>query len=281
VSADDKKKTLETIQATNELLAKHLAAQQARDKAEAARRASLTPAQRAAEDSERAERLAQARRAEQLQKIAKLGDTVRKADTWTIAKFCWLLLAENPGEPEGFSFFDGRDSKVTKQHEQFREILESCVHTRLRPVNPKDAPAKYRFAVADLLDAAREKGLGCHEVLAEVVGIAGKPTEAPPRVALAAKGTASRERTRIARQKALLDMARGIAKAGEGKIYPTHIALSIGGKELNRRFQEKFPEWQVSEKTFEADRTAIKPRIEVALGRPRLPATKSPQKKTP
>lgn len=269
----EQKQLLEQFHAIQKVFAQAQEAKRQREAAESERRARLTPAQRATEDRAIAARNTQEARQKASQKIAKLGDPVRKADTWTIANFCWLLLAEKPGDPEGFTFFDGRDSKVTKRHKQYREILESCIGTRLQPVNPKDPPVSFRFAVDALVNAARAKDLGHHAALADVLGIKPQLVEVTPKAApavmLAAKGTESRERNLIRRRKALLDMARAIAHAGEGTVYQDRIALSINGKELNRRFQAKYPEWQVAEKTFEADRTAIKPRIVVATGRPR------------
>ena len=104
----DQKALLEQFQAIQKMFAQAQDAKRQRESAESERRARLTPAQRAAEDRAIAARDAQEERQKASQKIAKLGDPVRKADTWTIANFCWLLLAEKPGDPEGFTFFDGR-----------------------------------------------------------------------------------------------------------------------------------------------------------------------------
>jgi hypothetical protein len=274
VNGDDKEKIVADIQAFQLTAAKYFEEQRQRQAAEETRRARLTPQQRAEEDRANAAMAARAQRAKLLKKFQKLGDSIRQPDTWTIERFSWLLLAESPEDPDSWTFFDGRDGKATKQHKHFRDILKSCVPTRLKPVNPNEAPDKFRFTVQSLMEAAQAKRLGCFEVLAEILGV--KPTEmkpAPPvPVArqLAVSGTQSRERQRIRRRLALLETARAIAKAGEGTVHSTHIALSMNGKELNRRFQDKFPEWaKISPKTLEADRTACKPRIEVTTGRPR------------
>jgi hypothetical protein len=280
VSADHKKKALETIQTFNDFLAKHAAAQQERDKAEAARRAGLSPAQREAEDRIRAEQAARALRSQQLQKLAKLGDAVRKPDTWTIASFCWLLLAEDPKEPEGFTFFDGRSADITKLHQQYRSILESCVHTRLIPVNPGETVAeKYRFPAHELVAAACFKRLGCYETLAEFLGVsssvpAALDSDAAP-VAASVTPTdtkrARRESQTLKRRAQLVEFARTLAKAGKGTDRKTHIALGMLGVELNELFRSAHPEWAAtSDKTFERDRAIGKVRIDVRTGRRRI-----------
>lgn len=280
MSADHSKKALETIQTFNDFLTKHVAAQQEREKAEAARRAGLSPAQRADEDRARAEQAARALRSEQLQKFAKLGDVVRKPDTWTIASFCWLLLAEDPKEPEGFTFFDGRSADVTKLHQQYLSILESCVQTRLTPVNPREAAEQFRFPVYELLAAARFKNLGCYEALAEFLGVpASAPTDLNSNAApVAASVTPTdtkrlrRESQTIKRRAQLVEFARGLAKAGKRTDHKTHIALGMLGVELNDLFRSAHPEWRAtSDKTFERDRASSKVRIDVRTGRRRIP----------
>lgn len=246
---------------------KRLAQQQ---EAERKRRAAMTPEQRAAEDRASAARTAQLKDQKIAQKIAKLGDWIGKADTWTITKFCWLLLAEPPEETEGFGFFNGLSGKVNKQHADFCAILDSCVPTRLKPVNPNEPRNTFRFKVADLLAIACEKRIGYHDILASALGVGASKHAPAPATQLAATGTQSRERSRIRRRKQLLETAREIAQQGQGTIYPHLIALNINGKELSRRFQEKFPEWRnVGASTLRGDRTGVKPRIEVAVGRPR------------
>lgn len=250
--------------------------------AERKRRAALTPAQRAAEDRAKTEKATQLERQKLTRKFAAMGDRVRKADTWTIADFCWLLLAESPAVDE-WSFFDGRSSKAAKQHREYCAVIESCVHTRIKPVNPTEAPNKHRFTVQSLMLVARDKQLGYVSVLADIMGFGSEPAAAstpearkptPAANTLAALGTESRERQRIRRRKQLLEMARSLAEDGDGTVHPTHIALAMNGKELAERFKKKFPEWKyVSERTLEADRTGCKPRIGVATGRPRKSPT--------
>ena len=139
------------------------------------RRAALTPMQRAVEDRAKTAGAAQVERQKLTKKFAEMGNVIRKADTWTIADFCWLLLAESPNV-DSWSFFDERSSKAAKQHREYCAIVESCVHTRLKPVNPTDAPVKHRFAVQSLVQVARDKRLGCVGVLADVIGLKNEPS---------------------------------------------------------------------------------------------------------
>jgi hypothetical protein len=189
-----------------------------------------------------------------------------KRDSWTIDEFCWLLSSADPTyEPWGF--IDGRSARAVNNHPKFKAILESCVHTRLRPLNPNDSAAKHRYTVRDLLQAARDKQLGDWVVLAEVLGTSSnaKPTTAT----LASAGTAARERQPLRRRKALLDVAMELVNAGKGTRHPDRIALSVHGAELMALLKERHPEWSdISAKTLEADRRACKPRIEIRTGRP-------------
>lgn len=260
--------------------------QQKWQEAEKARRAKLTLAQRAEEDRAKAEQLACAERQKLTQKLAKLGDAVMKRDTWTIEKFSWLLAAENP-EDDSWMLFDGRSGRPSQLQKQFRQILESCVDTRLKAVNPHEAPALHRFTVQSLIEVAQEKRLGCFEVLADMVarrtlahrpGSGSSAATTPPTTAPQVKPSPEiskaphRETQKKRRQKDLVSFARSLAEAGDGSVRKDSIALSILGVELNRRFRQTFPEWKnVSDKTLEEDRPSCHPRIAVSRGRPRGP----------
>ena len=235
---------------------------------EAARRTKLTPQERTAEDRAAAQKQADAVRQSHIKKFDRMGDAVLKRETWTIAKFCWLLVAENPDEDTSWTFFTGRRSKIESEHKKFAGILESCIGTRLRPVNPAAATTDQRFTVQSLVEAAQAKQLGCFEVLADLIKVKDKQ-RAGAAPCLPAKGTATREKQVTLRRKALAATARSIAKAGAGKESATEITLSIRGVELTERFKQQYPQWaEVSEKTFAADRLACNPPISVATGRP-------------
>jgi len=238
--------------------------------AEATRRAKLSVAERAAEDHTVAQRQANAVYQAQLKKFARMGDAILKRETWTIAKFCWLLVAENPEEDTSWTFFSGRSSDIEAEHSKYVSILESCIGTRLIAVNPSAASKDQRFTVQSLTDAARAKRLGSFEALADAMGLPHQQNKPQPAAALPAIGTATRERSKAKRQKALVAMAKAIAKDGEGVVTATEIRLSISGVELNKRFKSQHPEWKrVTDKTLEADRAECRPVISVARGRPK------------
>jgi hypothetical protein len=140
-----------------------------REAGETARRAKLSPQERAAEDEAKDRQRHQAERQALRKKLIDMGDAVLKRETWTIDKFCWLLVAENPDSDDSWGFFSQRSGRVAEDHRQFSTVIESCIGTRLQPVNSQDAPKTHRFAVTSLIETARAKGLGCIDVLAELV----------------------------------------------------------------------------------------------------------------
>src|SRR5262249_13104848 len=151
------------------------------------------PEARAAEDRAHREALARAEKARVRAKLAKLGADLFKRDSWTLEEFCWLLAAESPEEPSGWTLLDARPPKALQLHKQFRDSLQSCVPTRLKPVNPQDPTPRQRFPIAALLEVAGLKALGHFEVLSELMGHDSAPSTKAPRPAmgkaLAAAGT--------------------------------------------------------------------------------------------
>lgn len=145
--------------------------------AETARRAKQSAQLRAAEDEAKDRQRDQAARQAQRKKLTDMGDAVLKRETWTIDKFCWLLVAENPDSNDSWGFFSQRSGRVAEDHRQFSTVIESCIGTRLQPVNSQDAPKTHRFAVTSLIETARAKRLGCIDVLAEL--IAGQSADKP------------------------------------------------------------------------------------------------------
>lgn len=274
MSAKDEKSVTsaapEIIDAIKSMLDSFAAADRQRRDAENRRRAALTMEQRKAEDQSRALRVTEVARKKLANKIAKFGDELRTHDTWTIERFCWLLAAEDPDDSGAWGFMDTRSGNAEDQHKRYKSAMDSCIHTRLKPVNPSEPQKKWRFTTASLLEVAKTKRLGCFDVLAEMMPEEAAKQRSSPQSTLPAQGTQSRERQRIRRRMDLLEIARAIAIEGQGTISPTRIALAMHGVDLNRRFREKYPQWaEITDKTLEADRTACKPRIEVLTGRPR------------
>lgn len=259
-----------------------LAQHQRHVEAEAARRARMTPAQRDEEDRAKERQRQTAARNKLANKLGKFADAIRQHDTWTIEQFSWLLAGEDPEDPLTWGFMGSRDNDAENQHKRYKAILDSCIHTQLKPVNPSDSSKAWRFTMTSLMAVAHSKDLGCVDILAEIrkPTVASSPrTEPAP---LPQLGTQSRERQRAQRRKALVEMARSIAVSGEGAVYPDRVTLTINGVELNRRFQERYPQWgRISPKTLESDRATCKPRIEVATGRPVKPERQTPSEKTP
>jgi hypothetical protein len=57
------------------------------------------------------------------------------------------------------------ESKADKERKRFIGILESCVGTKLKAVNPEATPARQRFPVEELFNTARARQLGLHDEL--------------------------------------------------------------------------------------------------------------------
>lgn len=216
-----------------------------RQEAERKRRAALTPEQRAAEDRAAAARVTQSERQKLTQKLAKMGDVLRKSDTWTIADFCWLLLAESPADSDSWSFFDGRSSKATKLHREYSAILGSCLHTRLKPVNPADAPEKYRFTVQSLVQVAQEKRLGCVDVLAEVIGLKHQPSPGTAPAPVPADRKPSQVSAAIAAQSPTPQAPRPHQPRARwyGVLSDVLLQIESGARQLGRRLtRDSLPE---------------------------------------
>lgn len=133
---------------------------------ERARRATLSPAQRAEEDRQkaeqerqRAEEAAKAARARIFQRYAKMGAPVLARESWTIREFSWLLVAENPMQRG--SWLDTEMDKAASDQRAVLAVLESCVGVTLLPIQPPAAKRDDdRFRVADLIEVAQAKRLG-------------------------------------------------------------------------------------------------------------------------
>ena len=131
--------------------------------AEGARRARLTPDQRAAEDQAAA--LARAAAADTVARraLAKLGPDVWRRESWTLAEFAWLLLGKAPSRSgTGLLIDPDRD-----RHSEIHRILASCVGTSLQPIEPAEPVDQWRFRIPDLLRVAAAKDLGMHLAIAE------------------------------------------------------------------------------------------------------------------
>jgi hypothetical protein len=264
---EEQKQMLAAIQAFQANM--HQLSEQRRkwQEAENARRAKLTAAQRLAEDRA-------TERKHVLKLLAKVRPAIEQRDTWTLDQFAWLLAAENP-EDESFGFFGGRSSKGTDLQKHFRTVLESCIHTRLKAVNPAAPADQQRFTVQSLIDVAAAKQLGCYRVLAELtkheppVAIVSATSPAPVEFShVSPTEKPGRETKKKQRQTALVKFARSLVKEGVGTEDKNEIRLSILGVELNERFRAANQEWkEIADKTLETDRRESHPRISVRTGR--------------
>ena len=124
---------------------------------ERARRAALTPAQRAEEDHQRALATAKAARTKIFQRYHKMGATVLARESWTIGEFSWLVLAENPMQRG--SWLDFEMDKAASDQPKVRAVLESCIGVTLTPINPSAKVKDQRFRIADLIEVAETKRL--------------------------------------------------------------------------------------------------------------------------
>ena len=270
MTEEEQKQMLAAIQAFQANMQQMSEQRRKWQEAENARRAKLTPAQRLAEDRA-------AERNEVLKKLAPVRPAIEQRDTWTLEQFAWLLAAEDP-EDQSSGFFSGRSGKVEKLQKDLRKVLESCVHTRLKPVNASAPANQQRFTVQSLIEVATAKQLGCFRVLAELTKhqtpLVVTPVAAPPVAATfpdaPAKQTkaANRESQKKQRQSALVKFARELVKRGAGTEEENRIRLSILGVELNDLFKTAHPEWKdFTTKTLETDRRECRPRISVRTGR--------------
>lgn len=131
--------------------------------AEVARRARLTPAQRAAEDQAAARDRAAAAELVARRALTGLGPEVWRRESWTLAEFAWLLLGKAPSHSGTGLLIDPDGDR----HSEIQRTLASCVGMSLRPIEPAEPVDQWRFRIPDLLRVALEKDLGMHRAVAE------------------------------------------------------------------------------------------------------------------
>jgi hypothetical protein len=156
--------TQQALAAWQQWLSEQQSALRQRAEAERKRRAAMTPEQRAAE----AEAIARQERRKIFQRFTKMGPTVLSRESWSIAQFSWLLVAENPLERGGF--FDSEWDPAAASQKKFVAVLESCVGISLKPVNPTVSPAGQRFRTEELVRLSCRKKLGHAALLQALLG---------------------------------------------------------------------------------------------------------------
>lgn len=153
-----------TVNKSLELLNQAVANWQERIHQEDKRRASLTPAERQAEDADLSRRRQATERRELEDQIITAARPYRGHETLTLHEFGSLLHAIDPADTLGFAFYRSTKADATLGQ------LASATGASLLPVNTRAPAAQLRFKTVELIAWAHGKGFGNVEILTRALG---------------------------------------------------------------------------------------------------------------